>query len=473
MGRVRMRFLLRCTAVVLCASTFVPSQSQSLDSATQAKVESEIHRVMRETGVPSAQVGIARGGKVVYAAAFGDAQMASVAMPRVAATPEMHYAVGSISKQFTAACVLLLQQRGQMKLDDPVAKWFPELTRAQDVTVRNLLTHTSGYSDYAPQDYTIPEWTQKGDPLALVRKWAGKPLDFEPGTKWQYSNTNFVLAGLIVEKVSGVLFRDFLRDNLLRPLQLKDVLDLDYDHAKMEPVGYKRNALGPLRPAIPEAPGWYFADGELAMPVRTLLEWDESLLHRTLLRPESYDAMFAEQKMKDGSGSHYALGLQVALRDGRQVITHSGEIGGFVAQNTIYPQDDVAIAVLTNQDASRAAGLIASAITPLVLGASAVSGAAHSVTNDEVKKILLAFAQGSIDRSLFTSNANFYFSQMAVGDYQTSLAGLGALQSVTEDRALLRGGMQMRSYTAQYASRSVSVSTYWMPDGKLEQFLVE
>src|SRR6185437_1406162 len=144
------------------------------------------------------------------------------------ATPGMHYAVGSISKQFTATCILLLQERGKLKLDDPVAKWFPELTRANDVTIRMLLTHTSGYSDYAPQDYIIPEWTRPTHPIDLVHQWAEKPLDFEPGTKWQYSNTNYVIAGLIVEKVSGESFDRFLSENVLQPLHLHDVLDLNH-----------------------------------------------------------------------------------------------------------------------------------------------------------------------------------------------------------------------------------------------------
>jgi len=462
---------IRWGVVVLLAVSSATVRAQDLDTATRTNVESEIRRVMRETGVPSAQVGVARGGKVVYAAAFGDARISYEGKSAIPATAEMHYAVGSISKQFTAACVLLLQEQGKLKLDDPVGKWFPELTRSQDVTLRMLLTHTSGYSDYAPQDYTIPEWTHAARPLDTVRKWAGKPLDFEPGTKWQYSNTNFVLAGLIVEKVAGMPFRDFLRKNVLTPLKLQDVLDLDYDRARMEPTGYKRNALGPLRPATPEASGWYFADAELAMPVRTLMVWDLSLLNRTLLKPASYDEMFAEQKLKDGSGSHYALGLQTETRNGRLVIHHSGEIGGFVAQNVWYPKEGVAIGVLTNQEAS-VAGQIAAAVSSILLPPTGTT-ATVSDPKATVRGILEAFQKGEIDRSLFTSNASFYFSPEAVGDYRSSLAPLGAIQSLTEARTELRGGMQGRSYTATYATKSLSISTYWMPDGKIEQFLVE
>lgn len=261
---------------------------QAMTPEMKGRMDTAVEEVMGKTGVPSAQVGVVIGGKVAYTAAFGKARLA----PAVPATVSMHYPVGSISKQFTAACVLLLVEDGKMKLDDPVAKWFPELTRAKDVTVRMLMSHTSGYSDYAPQDYTIPVWTKPTEPLKVVHEWAEKPLDFEPGTKWQYSNTNFVLTALIVEKVTGQPFWAVLKTRVLDPLGLHEVLDLDTDRARVEPQGTQRHALGPLRPAVLESPGWYFGDGSLAMPVADLLRWDISMMDETLMRPESYRAIW-------------------------------------------------------------------------------------------------------------------------------------------------------------------------------------
>jgi CubicO group peptidase (beta-lactamase class C family) len=470
MGRQGTR-LAGAVAFLLCS--VAGATAQDLDAATKQKVDAEVQRIVQQSGIPSAQVGIARGGRIVYTAAFGNARLAVSSTAALPATPQMHYAVGSISKQFTAACVLLLVERGKMQLDDPVAKWFPELTRAQEVTVRNLLTHTSGYSDYAPQDYTIPEWTKPIKPLDLVHQWAEKPLDFEPGTKWQYSNTNYVLAGLIVEKVSGQPFVQFLRQNVLQPLKLQEVLDLDHDRARMEPMGYKRHALGPPRPALAEAPGWYFADGELAMPVSTLLQWDLSLLGRTLLKPESYDAMFKEQRLKDGGPTGYALGLQTGRRNGVLMVGHSGEVGGFVAMNMTLPEKGIAVAVLTNLDASRAAGDIAKALLPILsTPVPATAVAAPSPATEQARGVLASLQKGQIDRAQFTSNANFYFSQQALDDFRDSLSPLGALTEFSEVDTRLRGGMTMRVYAAKFASKSVQILTYWMPDGKIEQFLV-
>src|SRR5262249_17727011 len=160
---------------------------------------------------------------------------------------------------FTAACVLLLAQQGKLSLDDRVSRYFPDLTRSGEVTLRNLLSHTSGYRDYAPQDYTIPAWMKPTTPEAIVRQGVTLPLDFEPGTQYQYSNTNFNIGGLVIEKASGERFWSFLKARVLDPLGLSRTIDLDRERAQIEPTGYFRYALGPLRPATLEAPGWYFA----------------------------------------------------------------------------------------------------------------------------------------------------------------------------------------------------------------------
>src|SRR6185312_7811630 len=131
--------------------------------------------------------------------------------PPTPATSAMRYSIGSISKQFTATAVLLLAERHKLSLDDKIAKWLPDLTRANEVTLRQVLSMTSGYQDYWPQDYVMPPMLQPTTARRIVDEWAKKPLDFEPGTKWQYSNTNYVIAGMIVEKVAGMPLVDFLR----------------------------------------------------------------------------------------------------------------------------------------------------------------------------------------------------------------------------------------------------------------------
>lgn len=467
-------------AAVLLASTACALAQQPtvgtnmLPPALTQQVSTAVADVMRKSGIPSAEVGLVQHGKIVYTAVFGLARL----QPPLLATPAMHYAVGSISKQFTATCILLLQQDGKLSLEDPVARWFPELTRANEITLRMLLSHTCGYSDYAPQDYTIPLWMQPGDPLKLVHQWAGKPLDFEPGTRWQYSNTNFVLAALIVQKVSGMPFFQFLSTRVLQPLNLQAVIDLDTDRQHMEVTGYMRNALAPLRPAALEVPGWYFGDGSLAMPVADLLGWDISIMDQTLLKPESYQAFETEVKLKDGQGSHYGLGVQIGSIDGHRVVAHSGEVGGFVAQNTVLPDDKIAIAVLTNQEASGAASQIAHALLPLLLTAStpeaATDATATTAAEAQLRTILNGLEGSRLDRSLLTPDLNFYFSPETIADFQTSLKPLGPVTAVHQTSTELRGGMRFRAFTLTFSTgRTLHANTYTQPDSKLEQLLVE
>jgi D-alanyl-D-alanine carboxypeptidase len=486
-------------AAMLMVFAVGAARAQELSPDERTKIDAALQDAVTKSKVPSASVGIARGGSVVYAKAFGVAKIDGIQAVNwgkgkhaggegvfdsvVPADASMAYPIGSISKQFTAACVLLLQEQGKLKLSDPVSNWFPEFTRSKEVTIANLLTHTSGYSDYAPQDYTIPAWTKPVDSYKLIKEWATKPLDFDPGTKWQYSNTNFQMAALIVEKVTGQKFHDYLWANVITPLKLQGVLDLDVDRDKLKVRGYERHAGGPLRPAILEAPGWYSGDGELAMPVATLVTWDESIVHRTLLKPESYDLLEADFKLKDGSATGYGFGVDVHEIGGKHFISHSGEVGGFVSINVVDLDDDVAYAALTNIEGPGASAIV-SPLRPLLLPTTvtppkpATRGVEKPLTYsaapaEQVKTILIGLQSGKLDRKLFTADTNYYFSKETLGDYQTALQALGAMGSVTQVSEELRGGMVFRVYVAKFANGTVLTNTYTQNDGKIEQFLVD
>lgn len=461
------------TATLLLACIGGASGFAQLPGPVADKIAAVAQHIVSETGVPSASVGIVQGGSIAYTHGFGQARL----QPPVPAHADDAYPIGSISKQFTATAVLLLQQDGKLRLDDPVAKFYPNLTRAGEITLRNLLTHTSGYQDYAPQDYTIPRWRQPGDPVRLVEEFAGKPLDFEPGTEWQYSNTNYVLAALIVQKVSGMPFADFLRTRVLEPAGLKNVLNLNTEQGQLRVTGYMRNALAPLRPAALEGTGWYFGDADLAMPVASLLAWDQTFIRQNLLTPASYHEMFTPFILKNGTDTHYGLGIFVRTLNGQLEIEHSGEVGGFVAENVVLPAQGIAVAVLTNQEASGAAAQIGQALLPLVLSDSQGTSPADATAAGfapKLRDILGRLQQGKIDRKLFTPDTNDYFNTNALDDFRSSLTPLGTLSTVVLEHAALRGGMTFGSYKATFSGgTSLRVTVYLEPDGKVEQLLVE
>ena len=309
-----------------------------------------------------------RDGKIVMAAAYGDAKLS----PRVAATPAMRFKIGSNSKQFAAATVLLLAEQHKLSLDDPVSRYLPSLTRANEVTVRELLSHTAGYEDYYPLDYVTPWMARDTTPASILDGWAKKPLNFDPGTRWQYSNTGYVVIGQIVEKVTHKPFFEFLRANVLEPLGMHSAIDLsDGKWSDADPSGYHNFALGPPRATTPEGGAWVYACGELAMTASDLALWDISLMNGTILKPASLKELTTEMLLKNGTGTGYALGLAVRTdANGHRRWSHSGGTAGFFSHNVTLPDDRMAVTVLTNGQGN-AAALLEQRIADLLLAPAA------------------------------------------------------------------------------------------------------
>ena len=435
------------------------------DAALGAKVDSIAMQVLQTTGVPSASVAVVTHGRVAYANAYGAAKLD----PRAPATPDMRYAIGSISKQFTATAILLLQQDGKLSLDDHVSKFVPGLTRGNEVTIRQLLSHTSGYQDFWPQDYVMPMMLLPTTPQAIVDRWAKQPLDFAPGSRWQYSNTNYTIAGMVIEKASGMPFFQFLRTRITQPLGLASASDFDANPRNGDATGYLRYGLGPLRIAPDAGPGWTYAMGELSMTARDLAKWDLSLINHSFLKPESYRALTSAVALNNGASTGYGLGVDVSMQGGRLMVEHSGEVSGFTAENIVFPDDSAAIVVLTNQDAAPAAGAIAGQISQILFATEDAQAASRTA---QARTIFEGLQRGTVDRSLFTSNANAYFGQQALADFASSLGPLGPLTGFVQTRKSERGGMVYRSYRVSFPNRTLRAWTYEMPDGKLEQYQI-
>ena len=466
MTRISISKIRIALGIVLIASAALNATAQvvdTIDPAMKARVDAIAAGVMEQRGVPSASVAVVQGGKLVYTHAYGRAHIE----PDKAATPDMRYSIGSISKQFTAAAILILQEQGKLKLDDPVGKYVPGLTRGDEVTISQVLSHTAGYQDYWPEDYLMKPMEQPTTGQEIIDRWAKKPLDFEPGTQWQYSNTNFVIAGMIVEKVSGQKLMEFLGEHIFHPLNMRSVWNSD--EAKLtqtDATAYIRNALGPLRAAPKEGRGWMFAAGELAMTAHDLALWDESLIAQKILQPESYREMFTEIKLKDGKGTHYGLGVFVADLNGHHDISHSGEVTGFVSDNEVLVDDGVAVAVLTNHMAA-GAGDIAR------LAASTVTGQKRQPAEEEALAMYRGLQKGELDRTKLAPNLDSYFDAQTVADFKSSLGPLGEPLSFRQADSNERGGMTFHVFRAVYPTQTLVITTYAYPDGKLEQFLVE
>lgn len=425
-----------------------------------------VNDALKSTKVPSFSVAVVEHGKIVLAEAYGLASLE----PEKKATAAMKYPIGSVSKQFTAAAILLLADEGMLSLDDDIARYLPFVTRAGEIRIRDLLAHTAGISDYWPHWYVTPAMRRDLEPMQIVKQLGAKPLDFAPGTKWQYSNTGYMAAGLIVEQVAGKPLFDFLRERIFEPLGMHvancdGVKRLGED----DPTGYVRNALAELR--IPESygggRGWIFAAGNLAMTAEDLAKWNVALIEHKLLSEAAYRDLTTAGQLPNGVGTQYGLGISVKLEGDRRKLFHPGSLVGFATYNVVYPDDGAAITVIANEadQGSDAAVAIAEQIAPLLFDLNADRARA--------KTIFSGLQRGKIDPTLFTENGRSYFSDTVLSDYQTSLAPLGAVKRVSQTSESLRGGFISRGLTIECEKGSVGVGELDEPDtDAIEQFYV-
>ncbi|WP_320452221.1 serine hydrolase domain-containing protein [Sphingomonas sp. CFBP8993] len=457
---------------LLAAIAFIapaPLLAQALTPAETQKIDALVTKTLADTGVPSASIAVVRGGRIVLAKAYGK-QFEGQTGP---ADPKLPYQIASVSKQFTATAIQLLADEGKLSLDDTVSKYVPGITGGDTITIRQLLSHTSGLRDYWPQDYSFKAMATPTTPQGIVDRWAKAPLDFAPGTQWQYSNTGYVVAGMIVEKVSGQSLLDFLQARVFKPLGIR-AIDQDKAVGPGFPQGYLRHALGPVRVETPAAPGWLYAAGELSMSPQDLAKWDVARMNRTLLPPKTWAEQENPVKLTDGSNTNYGLGVSVGTADGRRFVEHSGEAVGFLTENIVYPDDKAAVVVAVNAWFADAQGRIAKGIADTVLPAPQAS-AEDAAALARTKSVYAQLQAGQLDKALLTEDAAYYFTPPTIADYRTSLSPLGAQGKIEQTgRTRLRGGFVNRSYRVTYPNRTLRISTYAEPgaNGRIEQFLV-
>jgi D-alanyl-D-alanine carboxypeptidase len=339
------------------------------------------------------------------------------------------------------------------------------------VSIRQLLSMTSGYQDYWPQDYVFMDMQRPAPASEIMARWAGKALDFEPGTRSQYSNTNYVIAAAIVERVSGLKFIDFLRQRIFTPLKITTVVD--FDAGPLGPGDAQpllRHALGPFRVAPKEAAGWLFGAGQLAMTAHDLALWNIAMMNQSILKPSSYRTQQTETLLDAGNTTGYGLGVRISGAGGRRRVMHGGAVSGYTTSNVVYPDDKAAITVFTNiyPGASDAPGAIAERIGRIIFPPSPANADALS----RAQRIYAGLMKGSIDRSLFTPSANAFFTADVLADYAKSLGPLGEPTEFTGGGEGLRGGMVLRGFRVRAGGVLLDISMMVLPDGKIDQFIV-
>lgn len=330
-----------CTGVSFAAEQFIQPSDAAL-----ADLDTQIREYMEDKDIPGGLVALASRGELRHLRTYG---MANVEL-LVPVTIDSVFEIGSISKQFVSAAIMLLVEDGKLELDDPIqqylhaipGKWF-------GVTIRQLLTHTSGIPDYEEiRTYDVYRYRLTAEDVMQIAH--SRPMDFEPGTGWYYSNTNYFLASMIVERVEGRPFGDVLQSRIFGPLEMTQTRMADPEAIiPNRAAGYWLDKAGKLINRNPTETSSTLGAGGILSSVKDLAKWDESLYGNQLLTAESKAEMWRAAVLPDGSDRGYGLGWRVFPISGLNAQHHSGQVAGFVARFVRFPDHEAAIIVFMNR----------------------------------------------------------------------------------------------------------------------------
>ena len=355
------RILLSICCSLLLAAGF--SQSPAISEAKIKSLDS-LFRLSFPSTEPGAIILMAKDGKPFFRKAYG---MANIELP-VTMNTDHKMGIGSISKQFTATAILLLQQDGKLQVDDDIRKYLPQYnTWGKTITIRQILSHTSGIPSYTelPGFDTLAD--KKISNSRLIRFFESAPLIFEPGTDWSYSNSGFVLAGVIVEKLTGMPFNDFVRERILKKLNMTETAFGSSDYALPgKTAEYGGNTpKGKIKMETQYDWYWAYGAGQLVSTVDDMLKWDEALYDASFIKPELLQTAHSAYRLKMGNSANYGLGWGVDTLNGKAVIQHGGAIGGYRAQGIRMPDDHLYMILLSNSGTTNASLTLNKAVSLL------------------------------------------------------------------------------------------------------------
>ncbi len=466
---LRVLFFATLLATVPGARAEAPKPPKDFDLGA---IDAYLAGQAREQGYSGLAVTIARDGKIVFTKGYGQRDLESHAPVE----PDTPFAIGSVTKQFTCACIFLLAEEGKLSVRDKVAKYYPDLTRAGDITLHDLMTHASGYPDYYPLDF-VDRRLKK--PIAidkLLAEYASGKLDFEPGTRWSYSNTGFLLLGRIVEKVSKEPMGEFLARRILKPLGMNHSAFGTGGDLPGRAHGYSSFALGPQEPAPTEADGWLHAAGGLWASAPDLARWDLALVEGKILKPESYRLMTTRRELSDGRTKDYGCGLGIYSRDGETILMHSGAVSGFQSYNAVIPRTKSAVILLTNSEHLDPAALHRTVLNLLLKDqAEKEAPEVPKVKGPSPKEVALDFLHqmqaGAVDHDKLGEEFSVYLTDERIRAAAPRLKALGEPESVEVERVSERGGMEVASIRFNFKSAVLKALLYRTPDGKIQQLL--
>lgn len=459
------------TRALACVTTLVlvlaGSPGAQQPGAAADKVDRYIQSEMAARRIPGLALLVVRDGQIVKAKGYGFANLEHT----VPVKPETMFQSGSMGKQFTATAVMMLVEEGRIRLDDRITTYFPETPASwKDVTVRQLLSHTAGFTDY-PRDFNFREDCTEDQ---LLKKAMTIPLAFAPGEKWQYSNMGYVTLGILIGKVTGKFYGDVLQERIFRPLgmgatRVINEADIVPDRA----AGY-RLVKGAVKNQEWVSPTMNTtADGSLYFNILDLAKWDAALYTEKLLRASSLQAMWTPVTLNNGkpNSAGYGFGWRTGEVGGHRVIEHGGAWQGFTSNISRYVDDRLTVVVLANL-----AGAGPETITHQVAGlyvAALMPPPEQPIEDKEpqvsalLTSVLQAVAGGKVDKEVFTPDLQKELFPDVIGDFAGTLGVWGRQTSVALLERREEEGNRVYRYRVVFEKASVVFRLVLNPAGKI------
>jgi CubicO group peptidase (beta-lactamase class C family) len=460
-------------------TTFASAVAQE-PSDIMARVDDVVRTEMQRQKVPGVALGIVRKGKVIAAKGYGDANV-ELSVP---VTAETIFQSGSVGKQFTATAVMLQVEDGKLALDDSITKYFTDAPPSwRPITVRNLLTHTSGIPDYETEAGNLGDAVQVVDyrrdytEEEMTKIAYGMPLKFTPGSRWSYSNTGYVLLGILIRKVSGRFYGDVLKDRVFTPLGMKTARIIsEADIVPHRAAGY-RLVNGELKNQEWVSPSLdSTADGSLYLSMLDYIAWDRGLRAHAVLKTQSWAQIYTPVRLMSGKTYPYGFAWDVDESQGQPWYHHGGSWQGFKTYISRYLADDLTIVVLTNladADPERFVDDVARTLDPRLaqIEPSTPIPDSEPLIAARVRALLATASAGKLSAQDL-SFAQGEAAQQAK-EFEQLLRPLGALRRLDLlDRRVL-GDDHASTYAAVYADRTLRVQIALAPDDRISDFSMQ
>ena len=468
-----MNLLGRSQLLVTCLTTFVVSVSaqqivptSSADRAAAARVDRVIQQQMSENKIPGVSLAVLRNGKIILLKSYGLANVEH----QVPVTPATIFQSGSIGKQFTAAAVMILAQEKRISLDDKISKYFPDAPPAwKDITVWHLLTHTSGLGDY-PEEIDLRRDYTEAELFASFKK---APLDFEPGSSWNYSNIGYATLGILIGKVTGKFYGEFLQDKIFKPLNMTTARIIsEADIVPNRAAGY-RLVRGELKNQEWVSPSTNStADGSLYLSILDLAKWDAGLYSGGPLTQASREKIWTPAKLNDGSTKGYGFGWHLAELHGHRIALHGGAWQGFKSHIVRFLDTGLTIIFLANswetRDFKLARALAGSFYPAFTLPNVTPIADTEPQTTSLVRRALMQLAMDKVDEQFFTPDARATIPAKLIRE---SLNAFSLPVAIIHSSELVErrteNNLRVYRYLLTDIGRSLSCAVKLTPDDKI------